>query len=58
MKLVGFYTDKSTLVWINPSHVVGVERNSSDTETQICTVKWIFTVKETVDEVVNRLTSG
>ena len=55
VKLVKFYKDRSTSVWINPSHVVSVERNESDTATEICAVKWIFYVKESVDEVINKL---
>ena len=55
MRLVRFNENGKSL-WINPSHVVGVhESNRMKDMTDICTVKWIFTVEESVDEVVNKL---
>lgn len=51
--LVKFYLGDK-MIWINPAHVVAVERKD-DSLTDIWTVKWAFTVKGTVDEVVRRL---
>lgn len=56
MRLVKFTEKEGSTVWINPSHVVGVHPSErAENKTDICTVKWIFTVKESVDDVVNIL---
>ena len=57
MKFFVKFTEKEgNAVWINPSHVVGVHPSTrADNKTDICTVKWIFTVKESVNEVIDKL---
>ena len=56
MKLVRFTDKEGHDVWINPSHVISVHRSDVKSKhTDICTITWIHVVKESVDEIVNKL---
>ena len=56
MRLVRFTDENNHDVWINPSHVIGISiSDRNDDMTDITTLKWIYTVKESVEDCVNKI---
>jgi len=56
MRLIKFTDEESKAVWINPTHVIGIGISQrKDNMTDICTTKWIYTVKESVDVAVEKV---
>ena len=63
MRLVRFTSANGQDVWINPTYVIAVHPNTKpgtakewcNNHTDIECTKWIYQVKESVDEVVNKI---